>query len=305
MSTRSADRRIETRLISVNRPICRIPSLAIHLNRGVNKDGLCLNAQDHLPPIWALSGDSPEALPDIRTFLAAELDVTAEAVLGFELCLHDIQPPTVSGLTGEFIHAPRLDNLGSCHPAVAALLTTDDLGCEATAVVALFDHEEIGSRTNRGAASSFLRDVLTRLAGGTRQALSRTVPRSFMASTDMAHGVHPNYPDKHDGEHRPVLGQGPALKTHHQWKYATDSEAMAVFRGLCQDANVPLQEFVSRSDMPCGSTVGPIIATELGLRAVDVGNPMLSMHSIREMASSQDPPHLQKALEHLFQAARL
>jgi len=305
VSLRSGGGGIETRLLCVDRPICRIPSLAIHLNRGVNKSGLTLNEQDHLPPIWGLANEEQEGKPGIQNFLSQELGVDADLILGFELCLHDVQPPTVSGVHEEFIHAARLDNLGSCHPAISALLATDKEHPEATAVIALFDHEEIGSRTSRGAAGSFLRDVLTRLAGGARQQLSRAIPRSFMVSTDMSHGVHPHHSDKHDGEHRPVLGRGPALKTHPKWKYATDAEAMATFRGLCQDADVPLQEFVSRSDLPCGSTVGPIVAAEVGLRAVDVGNPMLSMHSIREMASAHDPPLLQTALEHLLQRARL
>ena len=288
---------VETRLLRIERPLCRIPNLAIHLNRGVNKDGLVVNPQEHLPPIWSGTDDSDLGEDSqFQTFLASELGVEPEQILSWEMCLYDVQPPSLSGRNQEFIQAPRLDNLGSCHPAVTALLDTDGAALEATSIVALMDHEEIGSRTTRGAASAFIRDILTRLTGPSRAELTRSVAKSVLISADMAHGVHPNYSERHDQDHMPRLNGGPALKTHANWRYATDAETMGLFRGLCQDEGVPLQDFITRTDLPCGSTVGPILAANLGIRALDVGNSMLSMHSIREMAGSRDPALLIRAM---------
>jgi aspartyl aminopeptidase len=239
-----------------------------------------------------------------KSFVASELGVEPERVLGWDLCLYDVQAPCVSGAAGDFVHAARLDNLGSCHAGLAALLggagsggEAGTAGADASSVVALFDHEEVGSRSTRGAESSFLRDVLQRLAGREPEALLRASARSFIVSADMAHGVHPNYADRHEPEHRPVLNGGPVLKTHVEWRYATDAETMAVFRGLCADLSVPLQDFVIRSDLACGTTIGPIVAANLGIRTVDVGNPMLSMHSCREMAGAQDAERMIRVME--------
>ena len=171
-----------------------------------------------------------------------------------------------------------------------------------TSVIALFDHEEVGSGSARGAGGPFLRDVLGRIAGG-REPLSRAMPSSLMVSADMAHAVHPSRADRHDGEHLPRLNEGPVIKTHVGQRYATDARTGAAFRSLCRQADVPVQEFVVRQDIPCGSTIGPITAAELGMPTVDVGNPMLSMHSAREMAGAQDPEHMGRALTALFAGA--
>jgi aspartyl aminopeptidase len=283
---------VETRLLRVDQPLCRVPNLAIHLNRGVNKDGLTLDKQKHLPVLWGMAGDEG----GFRVWLAEELEVDADTILGWDLCLFDVVPSTLSGRDREFVHAPRLDNLGSCHAALSALLKTADDESEGTSLIALFDHEEIGSRTARGAASSFLGDVLARLTGGGANELARAKAKSFLVSADMAHAQHPNYPDMHDGEHAPLLNGGPVLKTHQEWRYATDSESTAVWRALCADAGVPSQEFVTRTDLACGSTIGPIVTTTLGIEGVDVGNPMLSMHSIREMCGSADQPLMIRAM---------
>jgi len=293
---------VESRLLRIDRPICRIPNLAIHLNRGVNSDGLKLNQQKHLPALWALAeGDRAEDGEHFAAFIAAELGVPAERILGWDLCLYEVVPPCVAGVDGEFIHAPRLDNQASCHAALEALLTTAGQDSASTQVIALFDHEEIGSRTSRGAASSFLGDVLTRLSGEGASDLARAVSRSFIVSADMAHAQHPNYEDKHDAQHKPRLNAGPVLKTHNEWRYASDSEDAAIWRGLCADAGVPLQEFVNRSDLRCGSTIGPIVSTELGIRGVDVGCAMYSMHSIREMAGSKDQPMMIAAMSRFLE----
>jgi aspartyl aminopeptidase len=284
---------LETVLLRVDRPMCRIPALAIHLHRKVNEEGLKLHKQNHLPPVWGLgSGGSAFEEGHFRDFIADELGVDSDRVLSWEMCLHDTQPPAVSGREGEFLHAPRIDNLACSNAALVSLIEHGEHEVESTAVIALFDHEEIGSETNRGAASAFIGDVLTRLAGVNRTDLSRAISHSVAMSADMAHAVHPHYPEKHDGEHVPVLGGGPVLKQHSSWRYATDSETSAIVRALCDAEGIPLQEYLCRRDMRCGTTVGPILAAELGVKSVEIGAAMLSMHSIREMTSSLDYKHL-------------
>ena len=286
---------VESRLVRVDQPLCRVPNLAIHLNRKVNDEGLTLNKQKHLPVLWGMAGAGDEG--GFSKWLAEEMEIDVETILGWDLCLFDVVPSTLSGRDREFVHAPRLDNLASCHAAISALLNTAEEENEGTALIALFDHEEIGSRSTRGAASAFLGDVLARLVGGGVVDLARAKAHSFLVSADMAHAQHPHFTDMHDGEHAPRLNGGPVLKTHQEWRYSTDAEATAVWRGLCHDAGVPLQEFVTRTDLACGSTIGPIVTTALGIAGVDVGNPMLSMHSIREMCGSADQPPMIRAME--------
>lgn len=283
---------VESRLVRWERPLCSIPNVAIHLNRQVDEDGLKLNKQSQLPAVWALSAEPLE--DGLRGWLARELGTDAAAILAWDLCLYDVQPPAVGGRDGELIHASRLDNLASCHALLAALADAEQT--DATSLVVLFDHEEIGSRTSRGASGHFLRDIVRRLGAGPGLDLSRAAARSFLVSVDMAHGVHPNYADQHDPEHQPRLGAGPVLKTHSEWRYAGDSESAAIFRAICADAGVPLQDFVSRSDLRCGSTVGPMVASDLGMRGVDVGNPIWAMHSIRETGGTLDQPAMIRAL---------
>ena len=196
-------------------------------------------------------------------------------------------------MRGEFILAPRLDNLASCHAAVSALVRALDAAPQPfTRVVALWDHEEVGSRSASGAAGPMLEHALDRIVsgfkGGAPQGTARAVARSTLISADMAHAVHPNYADRHEREHRPVIGGGPVIKTHASQAYATDAETAALFSQMCARVGVEPQHFVSRSDLPCGSTIGPLTAARVGLRTVDVGSPMLSMHSCREMAGSAD-----------------
>lgn len=281
-------------LVNFERPLLRIPNLAIHLQRGVNTDGLKLNPQEHLVPVWALER---EGAVDLKALLAEQVRwegkaVAPEAVLAWDLCLHDTQPASLSGLHGEFIHSPRLDNLASCHASLTALLAPGQAGRASTCGVVLYDHEEVGSTSAQGAASPFLRDLLQRLTFARKDAapdsLHRALRKSFFISADMAHALHPNYSDRHEPRHQPLLGGGPVLKTQVGQSYATDGEGWALFAQLCQEAEVPLQHFVTRTDLGCGSTIGPITAAELGIRTVDVGSPMLSMHSIREMAAVSD-----------------
>jgi len=295
----------QTVLVDLERAVCRIPNLAIHLNRDVNSQGLQLNAQTHLPPVLGLeaqTGDFEELLGELLSRSSAS-GAKPTDVLGFDLCLYDTQRAALAGAKNEFIFSSRLDNLASCHAACTALLQAKpDL--EATRVVALYDHEEVGSQSVGGARSLFLSEVLERLASGmvTRdsQALMRGISRSLLISSDMAHAVHPNYADKHDKQHRPALGGGPVIKVNANQSYASDGPTTAAFSEACRALGITPQYFSSRNDMPCGSTIGPITAARLGLRTVDVGNPMLSMHSCREMAAVSDVSPMIQVLTRVF-----
>jgi aspartyl aminopeptidase len=283
-----------TVLIDFARPLLRIPNLAIHLQRELNKEGLKLNAQQHMLPITGL-GESP----DLRDLLASELraqnqiEVDASDVLAFDLMTYDVQPSVVSGAQGEFIHAARIDNLASCHAGVTALIDAGSAPLpQHMRVVVLYDHEEVGSRSAQGAASPLLAEALERsicgFKGGEPQGIERALSRSTLISVDMAHAVHPNYPDRHEPKHRPVIGRGPVIKTNANQSYASDAQTAGLFAGMCDRLGIEPQHFVSRSDLGCGSTIGPITAARIGIRTVDVGNPMLSMHSCREMAGAAD-----------------
>jgi aspartyl aminopeptidase len=283
--------------------------LAIHLNRDVNSAGLVLNAQTHLLPVLGLESESG----GFEQLLAEGLAQTAasgarpEDVLGFDLCLYDTQRAAFAGSKREFLFSSRLDNLASCHAALHALLGAAP-DPEATRVVAIYDHEEVGSQSASGARSQLLSDLLERLARAysprDESALSRAISRSLFVSADMAHAVHPNYPDKHDKQHRPMLGEGPVVKVNVNQSYASDGPAIAAFKAACRDVDVVPQYFSSRNDSPCGSTIGPISAARLGLRTVDVGNPMLSMHSCREMAASRDVAPMIRVLTRLLSEFR-
>jgi aspartyl aminopeptidase len=213
-------------------------------------------------------------------------------VLAFDLMLYDPQPATVSGLRGEFIQAPRLDNLASCHAAITALLASAEPAPPHAGVVVLYDHEEVGSRSAYGAGGPLLVDALERAVSGWKgsepQGLSRALARSLLVSVDMAHAVHPNYADRHEPGHRPLVGGGPVIKRNANLSYASDAVGVGQVTALCARLGITPQSFVTRSDLACGSTIGPISAARVGIRAVDIGSPMLSMHSCREMAGSAD-----------------
>jgi aspartyl aminopeptidase len=264
----------------------RMPSLAIHLDRGVN-DGLVLDKQRHLVPVLGL--DSEPALLE-------QLGFDEGDVLGHDLVLTDTQPAGVVG--SSWVSAPRLDNLGSCHSAVHALV--DATAAAHTQLWVANDHEEVGSGSAEGARGSFLEDVLVRLVAATGdtdgQAYRQAVARSRLVSADMAHAVHPNYAERHEPHHAPQLGAGPVLKHNANQSYATDATTEAWFAGCAASAGVPVQHFVTRADLPCGSTIGPLTAARIGLATVDVGSPMLSMHSCRELASMDDVPLMVAAM---------
>ncbi len=281
-------------LLDFARPLLRVPNLAIHLGREIKQEGLKLNAQQHLVPVSGLEG-GPKLRDLVSTELRAQeiIDVAPAEILAVDLMAYDTQPACVSGVRGEFIHASRLDNLASCHAAVSALLASEDADLPPySRVVALYDHEEVGSRSATGAAGPLLVDTLDRVVsgvkGGEPQGLARALANSFLVSADMAHAVHPNYSDRHEAGHRPVIGKGPVIKINNNQAYATDAVTSGMFLSLCEEEGIAPQYFVSRSDLACGSTIGPITASRVGIRTVDVGNPMLSMHSCREMAGSGD-----------------
>ena len=301
---------VETLLLDFGRPLLRIPNLAIHLNRELNKEGLKLNPQQHLAPLMGLE-DAPDAAELVASELRAQgaPGVTPSKILAFDLMAYDTQTSGVSGARGEFIHAPRLDNLASCHAAVTALVDVDGDRKQApfTRAVVLYDHEEVGSRSAQGAAGTLLADALDRVVmgfkGGEPQGLQRAVAASTLISIDMAHAVHPNYADRHEPGHRPVIGKGPVIKVNANQAYASDSATAGLFASLCGRVGVEPQHFVTRSDLACGSTIGPISAARLGVRTVDVGNPMLSMHSCREMAGTADVEPMIQVLGAFFEDA--
>jgi aspartyl aminopeptidase len=274
--------------------IMRIPQLAIHLDRGVNDDGLKLDKQSHTAPVWGVGR------PDRRLVdhLADLVDCVADEIDGLDLMAYDTTAPAVFGPDQEFLAAGRLDNLSGVHSGLTALISSR--GEERIEVLAAFDHEELGSASRTGASGPILADVLERMAaarGLSTDQHHRVLARSWCLSVDSGHALHPNYPQRHDPANRPVLNGGPLLKINANQRYATDAQGAAHWRRACRAAGVPTQEFVSNNSVPCGSTIGPLTATRLGVPTVDVGLPLLSMHSARELAGTQDPLDLTKAIE--------
>lgn len=284
----------KTTLVRLPGAPVRLPSLAIHLDRSV-REGLTLDPQRHLMPVWDRDLGTG---PGLAEALAAAAGVDADDVVGHDLVLADTQPAAVAGADGTWVAAPRLDNLGCCHSGLRALLAAT--ATERTQVLVCNDHEEVGSGSMAGARGSFLEDVVRRLADATgdgdAQSVHRAIARSVLVSADMAHAVHPTRSDRHEPAHQPELGGGPVLKVNANQAYATDAATGGWFTERCAEAGVPLQRFVSRADLPCGSTIGPLTATRLGIATVDVGAPMLAMHSCRELASALDVPLMVGAL---------
>ena len=276
---------VSHRLFHHRDPLLRVPQLAIHLDREVN-EALTLNRQKHLTPVWGL-GEPDEG--GFRHFLAEEVGATAGEVLAWDVACADAAPPQVIGRHGEFLAAPRLDNLASCFAAVEAL--ADAAGQGGPCVVVLYDHEEVGSTSATGAVGAWLAQVLERVAiagGGDRSTLLSSLPSSMLLSADMAHATHPNYTDRHEPSHWVELGAGPVIKHNTNVRYATDSRGAAAFRAVASSVEVAVQDYSHRGDLPCGSTIGPLAAAGLALDTVDVGAPQLSMHSIRELMAVRD-----------------
>jgi len=283
--------------LRVERPLLVIPHLAIHFNRQVN-EGNALSKQKDMLPVLGIINDRLETGSLLVNVLAEELGVKAEDILDFDMSLYDVQKAMLTGLNGEFVSSGRLDDLAMVHAGLHAMLNSGTTAM--TQVLAVFDNEETGSGTKQGAASPVLRNLLERVAGG-GEALYRAVERSFMISADMAHAVHPNYPEKHDPTNHPVMGGGPVIKINANQKYITDAESAAVFAEVCRLAQVPCQYFVNHSDSAGGSTLGNILTAQLPMRGVDMGNPMWGMHSVRETASALDQEYVCRAFTKFFE----
>ena len=293
---------LRSALIDFSDPIAVIPSLAIHLNRGVN-ESRSINAQKELVPLLSQLGKEEDF--DFNELLLQQVKKQpvhrfAQEILAHELFLYDTQAATLIGLKQEFISSARLDNLLSCFLACKALVNSKN---PHASLLVCNDHEEVGSVSSSGAQGPFLKSVLERLGhcccDGT-DLMSRIVAKSSLISSDNAHGVHPNYLERHDDKHRPVLNSGPVIKLNANQRYASNSHSVALFKSICDTVKVPYQSFVMRSDMACGSTIGPITSAETGINTIDVGVPTFAMHSVRELAGSKDAYNLYKVITSFY-----
>lgn len=286
--------------------VARIPQLAIHLDREANS-GLTLNKQRHTQPVLGLVGAGAAGAVEpisVLGLLASTLGdgTQAEDIVGVDARLYDTQPPAVIGVNEELFASPRLDNLSSTFAGLVALIEAEP-AADTISVFASFDHEELGSETRSGASGPFLADVLARLRAGlgaSAEEAAQAAARSWCLSADAGHSVHPNYSEKHDPNVRPLAGKGPMLKVNANQRYATDAHGTALWSAACASAGVATQTFVSNNTVPCGSTIGPLTATRIGIRTVDVGVPLLSMHSARELAHVDDLFGLARATAAFF-----
>ncbi|WP_028995495.1 M18 family aminopeptidase [Azonexus hydrophilus] len=292
---------IESRLVHIDKPLLRLPNLAIHMNREVNEGGLKFNKQTELPLLLGVGDDAQTADTQFRRPLADALGVAPENLMTWELAACDTQKGSFWGADGEFIANSQLDNLASCHAALSALLAVDKPG--QTCLVALFDHEEVGSESAAGAGGSLVGDVLQRLAGNFAldgEDLRRLLARSYFISADMAHAWNPNFPSAYEPGHRVLVNAGPVIKHNCNQRYSTGADTAALFMAICEQAGVPCQKYAHRTDLGCGSTIGPIVAARLGIPSVDVGAPMWAMHSIRESAGVIDHADMIAAMTGAF-----
>ncbi len=304
----------ESRLVKFDESLMRLPNLAIHLNRMVNKEGLKFNQQTQLPLILSLAPEEKDNTNYFHQILAKAMSVNVEDILAWELAIYDTQKGGFFGDEKQFFANSQLDNLASCHSALLALLADvkvadskdDPSSCSqsATRMIAMFDHEEVGSGSAKGADSNFLENILSRIGAaldddGTQNQLHARA-NSYMLSADMSHAFHPNYSTSHDPEHQPIINSGPVIKINHNQRYTTDAHTEALFVNICKKAGVPYQKFVNRTDLACGSTIGPMSAAKTGIKSVDVGNPMWSMHSIRESAGVMDHEYMIDAMTEFF-----
>jgi aspartyl aminopeptidase len=283
---------IRHRLVRIDAPLLRVPQLAIHLAE--DRKSLTLDPQRHLNAVWG-AGDIPRSFVG---YVAEQAEVDPDDVLGADLMTHDLTSSTVFGIDGEFVSAARLDNQVSCYAGLEALLAAE--ACRYLPVLALFDHEEVGSTSDHGAQSELLLTTLERIvlaAGGGREDFLRRIAESMVASADMAHATHPNYPDRHEPGHLIAINEGPVLKVQPNLRYATDGRTAAAFALACQQAGVGLQRYEHRADLPCGSTIGPITSARTGIPTVDVGAPQLAMHAARELMGADDVGAYSAALQ--------
>ncbi len=296
---------ITSTLLKFDQTLLRLPNLAIHMNRGVNDDGLKLHKQNELPLI--LSALAQDCLPQayFSHLLQEQAGCDIARILSWDLAVYDTQKGAFWGAEQEFYADSQLDNLASCHAALQALLDESILDNEGTLVCAFFDHEEIGSESNKGADGSFLTDVLQRIALATVQNkddYARALAKSYMISADMAHAYQPSFPLAYDPDHKVIVNKGPVIKVNVNNRYSTESLSQALFIDWCEQAEVPYQKYSHRSDLGCGSTIGPITSARLGIRSIDVGNPLWAMHSIRESAGVLDHSYMIKVLKQFFRS---
>ncbi|MCW3787595.1 M18 family aminopeptidase [Plebeiibacterium sediminum] len=286
--------------IDFKKPILIIPNLAIHLNRSVN-DGVALNRQKDMLPLMGVINDTFEKENYLLKLLADKLEVNPQDIIDFDLTLYEYEKGCIMGINDEFISSPKLDDLAMVHAGLKALInSTNNTN---TQMLCIFDNEEVGSQTKQGAGSPVLANILKRVnfgLGYDEDDLYRMIYNSFMISADMAHSIHPNQTEKHDPVLHPVMNGGPVIKIHANQKYTTDGDSGAVFETICQTANVPYQKFVNRSDMEGGSTLGNVSLSQIDLRSVDIGNPMLAMHSVRELAGVKDHLYVTRAFETFY-----
>lgn len=288
-------------LVNFKRPVAVIPNLAIHMNRDVNK-GVELNRQTEMAALLSvLEGQLPKE-HNIKSLIAEELSAQPEDILDYELSLYEYEKGCITGLDGEFISSSRLDNLSMVHAGIRALL--DSKGGKGINVKVVFDNEKVGSSTKQGADSPMLRNVLERIAislSKGREDFIRAIYSSFLISSDLAHALHPNRPEKSDPTNRPIINKGPVIKASANQKYTSDSHSAGVYEQLCRAAGIEFQRFANRSDEPGGSTIGPISATQLDIPSVDVGSPVLAMHSLRELGGVKDHHMIYKSFVKFFE----
>ncbi len=288
--------------LNIKKPVLVIPNLAIHLNRDIN-DKKSFNKQIDMLPIAGLVNGKLESKDYLLNMIAQNLKVEKEEILDFDLNLYETEKGAIIGIDQEFVSAGRIDDLSMVHAGVAALFDSD--AGKATNVMVAFDNEEVGSMTKQGAASPFVKDVLKRVSWALstkKDAFFRAKISSFGISADNAHAIHPNFPEKHDDISQPVINKGPVIKYNADQKYTSDALSSATFAVLCEQAGVPMQKYVNRSDIKGGSTLGSILSTQLDIRMVDVGNPMLAMHSIRELAGVTDHLYIKRVFDEFFKS---
>ncbi|WP_022949805.1 M18 family aminopeptidase [Methylohalobius crimeensis] len=294
-------------LVDFEEALVRLPNLAIHMNREVNENGLKLDKQTELPLLLAVLEEELPPAERFTNLLADRLDCPPESILSWEFNVYDTQQGAFWGPESEFIASSQLDNLASCHAALEALVAEDE--ASATRVCAFFDHEEIGSESFKGAAGSFLGDILTRIGAAldseSADRQQRALAASFMISADMTHAYQPNFAWGYESEHKITVNRGPAIKINANLRYTTETFSQALFIGWCEEAAVPWQRYVHRSDLPCGSTIGPLASARLGMRSIDVGNPLWAMHSARESAGACDHPWMIQVLARFFACPRI
>ena len=293
----------EARLVKFDNALMRLPNLAIHMNREVNDKGLLLNKQTGLPLIFGETETGIAADQQFLKHISEALAVEVKDILNFELNVFDTQKGVFWGANQEFIADSQLDNLASCHAALTALLATENPA--STCICALFDHEEVGSESATGASGSFLADVVSRVAISlqlSEEARLQAMAQSFFISADMAHAYHPNHATAYEPEHHVLVNKGPVIKTNANQRYATNADSAARFITLCERANVPYQQYAHHTDLGCGSTIGPIVASNLGVASVDVGSPMWAMHSIRESAGVLDHSYMIAVLKEMYKS---